>query len=61
MIEQLFNLIQQESQNEIINNPAIPNAVSYTHLDVYKRQKYCCAAVSPRNVPLTSACSLPCA
>lgn len=25
MIEQLFNLIQQESQNEIINNPAIPN------------------------------------
>lgn len=25
MIEQLFNLIQQESQQEIINNPAIPN------------------------------------
>lgn len=25
MIEQLFNLIQQESQNEIINNPVIPN------------------------------------
>lgn len=25
MLEQLFNLIQSESQNEIINNPAIPN------------------------------------
>lgn len=25
MIEQLFNLIKEESQNEIINNPAIPN------------------------------------
>ncbi len=25
MIEQLFSLIQQESQQEIINNPAIPN------------------------------------
>jgi hypothetical protein len=25
MIEQLFSLIQQESQKEIINNPAIPN------------------------------------
>lgn len=25
MLEQLFNLIKNESQNEIINNPAIPN------------------------------------
>lgn len=25
MLEQLFNLIQNESENEIINNPAIPN------------------------------------
>lgn len=25
MLEQLFNLIQSESENEIINNPAIPN------------------------------------
>jgi hypothetical protein len=28
MLEQLFNLVKDESQNEIINNPAIPNEMN---------------------------------
>ena len=39
----IFNLSEAELQNYLIQILEEEIAVSYTHLDVYKRQIYCCS------------------
>ena len=44
---------EDDEDEEDAEEPRVvdPAPVSYTHLDVYKRQTWCCRATGPRNSP----------